>query len=86
MNLWVRLPRGIDAMALLPRCEREGMSYLPGRHFAILQREPSALRLSFGGLSPERIEAGVAILGRVCTEELERTGAADHFESAPALV
>jgi 2-aminoadipate transaminase len=86
MNLWVRLPRGIDAAALLPRCEREGITYLPGRYFAILQREPSALRLSFGGLSPERIEAGVATLGRVCTEEMERAGSADRFESAPALV
>ena len=86
MNLWARLPRGLDAAALLPRCEREGVTYLPGRHFAIVQREPSALRLSFGGLSPERIEAGLAILGRVCTEEVERAGTADAFESAPALV
>lgn len=86
MNLWARLPDGLDASALLPRCEREGVTYLPGKHFAILRREPSALRLSFGGLSPERITAGVAILGRVCTEELERAGSGDRFESAPALV
>jgi 2-aminoadipate transaminase len=86
MNLWVRLPRGIDAAALLPRCERAGATYMPGRYFAILHRDPTALRLSFGGLSPERIEAGVAILGRVCAEELQRAGSADRFESAPALV
>jgi 2-aminoadipate transaminase len=86
MNLWLRLPRGVDAAALLPRCEREGTTYMPGRHFAILHRDPSALRLSFGGLSPERIEAGVAALGRVCAEELQRAGAADRFESAAALV
>jgi DNA-binding transcriptional MocR family regulator len=86
MNLWVRLPPGLDAADLLPLCEREGVTYLPGRHFAIVQREASALRLSFGGLSPERIEAGLAILGRVFGKELERAGSADRLESAPALV
>jgi 2-aminoadipate transaminase len=87
MNLWVTLPRGIDAAELLPRARREGVSYLAGRNFSVSQHDPATLRLSFGSLSPERIEAGIAILGRLFLEELEQSGrASSRFDAAPALV
>ena len=72
MNLWVRLPEPLDAGELLPRAEREGVSYLPGRYFAVSRPEPSGLRLSFAGLTPEQIRSGLAILGRIFQDELER--------------
>ncbi len=40
MNLWVRLPEPLDAGELLPRAEREGVSYLPGKYFAVTRPEP----------------------------------------------
>jgi 2-aminoadipate transaminase len=86
MSMWVRLPGGIDTTGALPRAEREGVSYLPGRHFAVSNPEPSSLRLSFGGLSTDRIASGVAILGRVFLEELEHTGLAEPLDTALALV
>jgi 2-aminoadipate transaminase len=85
MNLWVRLPEPLDAGDLLARVQREGVSYLPGRFFEVSRREPGGLRLSFAALPPEKIRAGLAILGRVFSSELARARLERH-EPAPAVV
>jgi 2-aminoadipate transaminase len=72
MNIWVTLPESLDAGELLPRVQREKVTYLPGRYFEVSRSHANALRLSFAGLEPERIEQGIAILGRVFSSELER--------------
>ena len=86
MNLWVRLPEPLDAGELAPRAAREGVSYMPGRHFAVSRPEPGALRLSFAGLKPAEIREGIAILGRIFTQEIERVGATSEWDNSPALV
>lgn len=86
MNLWVRLPEPLDAAELLARAEREGVTYLPGRFFEVTHHDPGGLRLSFAGLAPARIRAGVALLGRVFSAELERVRAVRRAEPAPAMV
>lgn len=87
MNLWLTLPRPLDAADLLPRARQAGVSYLPGRTFSVSQSDSATLRLSFGGLSPERIEQGVAILGRLFREELQRSESINsRYDAAPALV
>jgi len=87
MNLWVTLPRPLDAADLLPRARQAGVSYLPGRTFSVSQSDSATLRLSFGGLSPRRIEQGVAILGRLFREELQRSESINcRLDAAPALV
>ncbi len=85
MNLWVRLPEPLDAGELLARAHREGVSYLPGRYFEVQRREPGGLRLSFAGLDPERIRAGLATLGRIFASELARARS-ERYEPAPAMV
>jgi 2-aminoadipate transaminase len=84
MNLWVRLPTPLDAGELLPRAQKEGMAYLPGRFFEVSRREPGALRLSFAGLRPEEIRKGLEILGRVVAGARERV--LEILEPAPAMV
>jgi 2-aminoadipate transaminase len=84
MSLWLRVPEGIDTEELLPRAQREGVSYLPGRQFAISRPQSSSLRISFGGLAPEAIERGIAILGSVLKSERQRRDY--RMDSAPALV
>jgi 2-aminoadipate transaminase len=86
MNLWVSLPEPLDSAELLPRAQRNGVSYLPGRYFAVSRPEPGGLRLSFAGLDPERIRAGIKILGNLFSAELERAGQAGQREPAPAMV
>jgi 2-aminoadipate transaminase len=84
MNVWVRLPEPLDAEELLPRARKEGVAYLPGRLFAVSRREPGALRLSFAGLPPELIRAGLEILGRVFSGEIE--AASRNFGPVQAMV
>jgi len=84
MNLWVRLPEPLDAGELLPRAHREGVAYLPGRYFAVSRLEPGALRLSFAGLAPEQIRNGLAVLGRIVSDEI--AGASESVEPSSAMV
>ncbi|ACB35793.1 putative transcriptional regulator, GntR family [Leptothrix cholodnii SP-6] len=78
MFFWLRLPEGIDALALLPQAVREGIAYVPGSAFYAHAADPRTLRLSFVTLSPADIATGVAVLGRVLREQL-----ADVAQSAP---
>ena len=71
MFFWLELPGGIDATALLPRAVEAGVAYVPGAAFYATAPRAATLRLSFVTVSPERIEAGVAILGRVLKEALQ---------------
>ncbi|MDQ6700477.1 MAG: PLP-dependent aminotransferase family protein [Acidobacteriota bacterium] len=85
MNLWVTLPEPLDTSDMLPRAQREGVTYLPGRYFSISRRHSSALRLSFAGLRPEQIERGVSVLGKIFSAELEAIRSAGR-EPALAMV
>ncbi len=86
MNLWVRLPEPLDTADLLPRAESSNVNYLPGKFFSVSRTEPGALRLSFAGLTPERIREGVSILGTIFRSELERVRANRRAAPMPALV
>ena len=76
MFFWVRLPEGIDAMALLPKAVEAGIAFVPGAAFYAQSPDPRTLRLSFVTLKPEAIADGVAVLGRVIREQLEATAEA----------
>jgi 2-aminoadipate transaminase len=86
MSLWIRLPESLDAGELLPRAERGGVTYLPGKYFAVSRPQPNSLRISFVGLPPEQIRSGIAILGRIFRAELERVRARTPAAEAPAMV
>jgi 2-aminoadipate transaminase len=83
MNVWVRLPAPIDAGDLLQRARGEGVAFLPGRYFAVSRSDPGALRLSFAGLPPARIQDGIHVLGILVARELEETVGSGP---APAMV
>jgi DNA-binding transcriptional MocR family regulator len=84
MNLWLRLPEPLDAAALLGRAQKEGVSFLPARYFAVSRQDPGGLRLSFAGLPPVEIREGLSILGRIVSAEL--ASAVRDDEPAPAMV
>jgi len=86
MSLWVELPGALDAAELLPRAEREGVTYLPGKFFAVSRPQPNGLRISFAGMTPEEIRSGLAVLGRIFQEELERVRAHAPMGEVAALV
>ncbi len=86
MSLWMRLPEPLDAGELLARAEREGVSYLPGKYFAVSQPPPGSLRISFAEMTPEQIRSGISVLGRIFENELERVRAHSPLAEAPAMV
>jgi DNA-binding transcriptional MocR family regulator len=86
MSLWVELPGGLDAAELLPRAEHEGVTYLPGRYFAVSRPQPNGLRISFAGMTPEEIRSGLAVLGRIFREEMDRARAHAPLAEEAALV
>ena len=61
--VWVRLPHGLDAAALLPAALEAGVAYLPGARFFAEGGGANSLRLSFSLLSPEQLEEGARRLG-----------------------
>lgn len=79
MFLWVKLPAGLDATALLPRAVERGVAYVPGAAFYAGQADPRTLRLSFVTASEEQIRSGIATLAATVREALPRPA------SAPAL-
>ena len=86
MSLWLRLPLPLDAGELLPRAEREGVTYLPGKYFAVSRSQAGSLRFSFAGMAPDQIRSGIAVLGRIFHEELDRARAHSPLAEVPAMV
>jgi len=83
MNLWVRLPEPLDAGELLLRAQREGVTYLPGRFFAVSKHEPGGLRLSFAGLEPaEILRQTPAVRVRGCRDSKQVDAEASQREGA----
>jgi 2-aminoadipate transaminase len=71
MFFWVDLPEGVDATALLPQAVAAGVAYVPGAPFYCTAARANTLRLSFATVEPERIEAGVELLGALVAQAAE---------------
>jgi 2-aminoadipate transaminase len=68
MFLWARLPRGVDAVELLPRAVDKGVAFVPGAAFFAGQADPRTVRLSFVTASVEQIDTGIAALAAAIRE------------------
>ena len=71
MFVWVRLPEGLNAQALLPAAVDAGMAFVPGAPFFAGQPDPRTLRLSFVTSTPEQIDRGMAMLSGVVRAALK---------------
>jgi 2-aminoadipate transaminase len=75
--VWVTLPPGRDASALLPQAEANGSSYLPGSTFYLEAGEGlRSLRLAFSRYRPEELVEAVRRLGRILGGPTARLGPA----------
>jgi len=61
--VWVTLPPGMDAEALLPGAIERGVAFVPGRFFYAAEAQRETLRLSFATESPDVLIEGAARLG-----------------------
>ena len=69
--VWVTLPPGIDAKAMLPRAVTARVAYVPGTAFYADGFGSGHMRLSFCYPTPERIREGVRRLAGVLEAEME---------------
>jgi len=69
--VWLTLPPGIDAKAMLPRAVTARVAYVPGTAFFADGFGSGSLRLSFCYPPPERIREGVRRLAGVLEQEME---------------
>ncbi len=69
--VWVTLPVGIDAKAMLPRAVTARVAYVPGTAFFADGFGSGSMRLSFCFPTPERIREGVRRLAGVLESEME---------------
>jgi len=69
--VWMTLPPGINAKAMLPRAVTARVAYVPGTAFYADGFGSSSMRLSFCYPTPERIREGVRRLAGVIEAEME---------------
>ncbi|MBA3058172.1 MAG: PLP-dependent aminotransferase family protein [Gammaproteobacteria bacterium] len=62
MFLWARLPKGMNAVDLLPFAVAQGVAFVPGAPFYADHGDPRTLRLSFVTPSVDEIHRGVGAL------------------------
>jgi 2-aminoadipate transaminase len=70
MFIWVKLPAHINAMELLDEALKHKVAFVPGSPFYANEPETNTLRLSFVTVPPERIRAGIAILGKLIADRM----------------
>jgi 2-aminoadipate transaminase len=81
--VWLTLPPGLDAKAMLPRAVTARVAYVPGTAFYADGFGTSCARLSYCYPTPARIREGVRRLAQVMEEELDLRatfGATRHVE------
>jgi 2-aminoadipate transaminase len=70
MFIWVRLPQHIDTMQLLDKAiAEEKIAFVPGAPFFANDPQHNTMRLSFVTVPREKIEDGIARLGKLIARE-----------------
>jgi 2-aminoadipate transaminase len=77
MFLWLRLPEGLNAVALLPLAVERGVAFVPGTPFYAGAADPRTLRLSFVTASAEEIDTAIGALADAVREQLAHKAAAE---------
>ena len=65
--MWLELPQGMSADALLPKAQEAGVIYVAGSS-CFTEGHENTLRLAYSGVSPDEIRIGMERLGRVFAE------------------
>ena len=65
MFIWVELPKHINAMELLDDAIKHKVAFVPGAPFYANEPATNTLRLSFVTVAPDRIRAGIEVLGKL---------------------
>jgi 2-aminoadipate transaminase len=72
--IWLTLPEGMDAGAMLPHARERGVEYLPGATCYTDGRGKNQIRLSYSFARDEQIDPGIRILADVVRGEMRELG------------
>jgi DNA-binding transcriptional MocR family regulator len=81
--VWLTLPDGVDAKAMLPKAIAARVAYVPGTGFFANGSGRNAMRLSYCYPPPERIQEGVRRLAGVLKAEISVRRAFAAFPDVP---
>ena len=70
MFIWVTLPKHINTTKLIDEAIAQNIAFVPGAPFYANEPEYNTLRLSFVTVPPEKIHAGIAVLGKLIASKL----------------
>lgn len=79
MFLWVSLPKGISANALLPKAMEKKVAFVPGDPFYVGETDVPAMRLNYTNADSETIREGIRRLGEVLSEAIGQMGSQDSL-------
>lgn len=68
--VWVELPEGLDAKALLDKAVARHVAYVPGTHFYADGGHEHTLRLNFSNATVEQIHQGMTALRQIVVQAL----------------
>lgn len=72
VNVWARLPDGLNSQDLLSEAIEAGVAFTPGRSFVPDRGGEDCLRLSFGNVTPAQIDSGISRLVKVIQRQRAR--------------
>ena len=71
MFMWVELPENVDTNKLLSKALDAEVSYIPGSSFFADGSGKNTMRINYTASSPEKIQEGIAKLGKLFKEVIE---------------
>jgi 2-aminoadipate transaminase len=72
MFLWVMLPEGMDAQALLPAAVERNVAFVPGAPFYAEHPDTRTLRLSYVTATSDDIRTAIAALAAAIRAQLAK--------------
>ncbi|MBI3712325.1 MAG: PLP-dependent aminotransferase family protein, partial [Burkholderiales bacterium] len=70
MFIWVTLPAHINSKELLDAAIAQNVAFVPGGPFYANEAETNTFRLSFVTVPPEKINEGIAKIGKLLHERM----------------
>jgi 2-aminoadipate transaminase len=70
MFVWATLPNGVNAEEIFKKAVAQKVAFVPGWSFHATGGGENTMRLNFSNQNPERIQEGIARLGKVLYDEL----------------
>jgi 2-aminoadipate transaminase len=74
--IWLTLPEGVSAPAILPACREAGVDFIPGPAFYADGSGERHLRLSYSAVTLDQIDEGIARLAQVVRQAMVSVAAA----------